>query len=123
MGRLRVSGNQPLIRWHFSPGVRFQVPTIDAVLPYIGGRFDANLWQLQALGADCVTSFCDGDGRFRFAPGFTAKAGLGIRLKGPWYLDVGLKTSMSGPGKFFEDTEWWVEPFIGFLYRGGTNRF
>jgi hypothetical protein len=116
-------GNQPLIRWHFSPGIRLQVPTIDAVLPYVTGRFDANLWQLEALGTDCGWYYCRGEGRFQFAPGFTGKAGLGIRLKGPWFLDVGMKYSLSGKGQFFERTQWWLEPFIGFLFRGDSDRF
>lgn len=116
-------GNQPLIRWHFSPGIRLQVPTIDAVLPYVTGRFDANLWQLEVLGTDCGWYYCRGEGRFQFAPGFTGKAGLGIRLKGPWFLDVGMKYSLSGKGQFFERTQWWLEPFIGFLFRGDSDRF
>ena len=116
-------GNQPLIRWHFSPGIRLQVPTIDAVLPYLTGRFDANLWQLEVLGTDCGWYYCNGEGNFQFAPGFTGKAGLGIRLKGPWFLDVGMKYSLSGKGNFFERTQWWLEPFIGFLFRGDSDRF
>ncbi|MBW2375741.1 MAG: hypothetical protein JRF55_07045 [Deltaproteobacteria bacterium] len=31
------SGSEPLIRWNFSPGVRFQVPNVEAVLPYREG--------------------------------------------------------------------------------------
>ncbi len=116
-------GNQPLIRWHFSPGIRLQVPTIDAVLTYLTGRFDANLWQLEALGTDCGWYYCNGEGNFQFAPGFTGKAGLGIRLKGPWFLDVGMKYSLSGKGDFFQRTQWWLEPFIGFLFRGDSDRF
>lgn len=116
-------GNQPLIRWHFSPGIRLQVPTIDAVLPYLTGRFDANLWQLEALGVDCGWYYCNGQGSFQFAPGFTGKVGLGIRLKGPWFLDVGMKYSLSGKGDFFQRTQWWLEPFIGFLFRGDSDRF
>ncbi|MEM8606841.1 MAG: hypothetical protein AAGF92_07035 [Myxococcota bacterium] len=110
-------GDQPLIRWHFSPGIRLQVPTIERVLPYVAAAFDANLWQFEALGTNCGWYYCRSDDRFRFAPGFTAKSGVGIRIKGPWYIDVGMKYSMSAPGNFFERTQWWVEPFIGVLFR------
>ena len=120
---IRTDGLQPLIRIHFSPGVRFQVPTLDAVLPYITGVFDANLWQFEAFGDECPWYYCRDEGRARFAPGFTGKVGLGIHLKGAVFLDVGMKYSLSGPGKFFDDTEWWLEPFIGFIYRGDTDRF
>lgn len=117
-------GNQPLLRWHFSPGVRFQVPTIDAVLPYLTSSFDANLWLFEGPAAStCGWYYCQGEGRFQFAPGFTGKVGLGIRLKGPWFFDVGMKYAMSGKGNFFNATEWWLEPFIGFLFRGDSDRF
>jgi hypothetical protein len=30
---------------------------------------------------------------------------------------------MSGKGDFFNRSQWWVEPFIGFIYRGDKDRF
>ena len=122
-GVLFPKGRQPLIRIHFSPGIRIQIPTLDAVLPYITGVFDANMWQFEAFGDACPFYYCREEGRARFAPGFTGKVGLGIHLKGAVFLDVGMKYSLSGPGKFFNETEWWLEPFIGFLYRGDRDRF
>jgi hypothetical protein len=120
---IRTNGRQPLIRIHFSPGVRFQVPNLDAVLPYITGAFDANLWQFEAFGDECPWYYCRDEGRARFAPGFTGKVGMGIHLKGAIFLDVGMKYSLSGPGNFFNNTEWWLTPFIGFIYRGDRDRF
>ena len=120
---IRTNGLQPLIRIHFSPGVRFQIPTIDAVLPYITGVFDANLWQFESFGNECPFYYCRDEGRARFAPGFTGKVGIGIHLKKAVFLDVGMKYSLSGPGNFFNRTEWWLEPFIGFIYRGDRDRF
>jgi hypothetical protein len=120
---IRTNGLQPLIRIHFSPGVRFQVPTIDAVLPYVTGAFDANMWQFEAFGNECPWYYCRDESRARFAPGFTGKVGLGIHLKNAIFLDVGMKYSLTGPGQFFDRTEWWVEPFIGFIYRGDRDRF
>ena len=120
---VQPSGHEPLVRFFFSPGVRFQVPTIDAVLPYITGAFDANLWTFQALDSSCDWYYCRDDSRAQFAPGFTGKAGLGIHLKNAMYLDVGFQYSMSGKGDFFNQTQWWVEPFIGFIYRGDRDRF
>jgi len=122
-GALFPSGLEPLVRLHFSPGVRFQVPTIDAVLPYLTGAFDANLWSFEALGAGCGWYYCRDDSLGQFAPGFTGKAGLGIHLKNAMYLDVGFQYSMSGKGNFFNRMQWWAEPFIGFIYRGDTDRF
>ncbi|HSN83879.1 MAG TPA: hypothetical protein VLS88_14955 [Polyangiales bacterium] len=115
-------GNEPLVRLFFSPEVRFQIPTIEAVLPYVTGAFDANIWSFEALGTGCRTFYCRDDGRGQFAPGFTGKAGLGIHLKRAMYLDVGFQYSMSGKGGFFDRTRWWMEPFIGFIYRGDRDR-
>ena len=99
---VQPSGFEPLIRWSFSPGVRFQVPNVEAVLPYVTGAFDANLWSFAALGSGCGWYYCRDDSRAQFAPGFTGKAGLGIHLKNAMYLDVGFQYSMSGKGDFFE---------------------
>jgi hypothetical protein len=38
------------------------------------------------------------------------------------YLDVGFQYSLSGKGDFFDHTQWWVEPFVGFIYRGDSDR-
>jgi len=120
---VQPSGFEPLIRWSFSPGVRFQVPNVEAVLPYVTGAFDANLWSFAALGSGCGWYYCRDDSRAQFAPGFTGKAGVGIHLKNAMYLDVGFQYSMSGKGDFFDRTQWWVEPFVGFIYRGDSDRF
>jgi len=122
-GAVGPTGLEPLVRLSFSPGVRFQIPIFDAVLPYVTGSFDANLWSFAALGRGCGWYYCRRDGRGQFAPGFSGKAGVGIHLKGSMYLDVGIQYSMSGTGNFFERMQWWAEPFIGFIYRGDTDRF
>jgi hypothetical protein len=122
-GAVNPTGLEPLIRLSFSPGLRFQIPIFDAVLPYVTGAFDANLWSFAALGRGCGWYYCRSDSRGQFAPGFSGKAGLGIHLKGAIYLDVGIQYSMSGTGNFFERMQWWAEPFIGFIYRGDTDRF
>lgn len=120
---VQPTGFEPLIRWFFSPGVRFQVPTIDAVLPYVTAAFDVNMFSLAALAADCNWYYCRDDGRAQFTPGFTGKAGLGIHLKKAMYLDIGFQYSMSGQGQFFDRSQWWLEPFVGFIYRGDRDRF
>lgn len=122
-GVLEPQGRQPLVRLHFSPGVRIQIPTIDAVLPYISGAFDAAFWKFEALAAGCGWYYCRDDADAKFAPGFTGKAGLGIHLRGSIYLDVGFQYSFSGTGNFFERRQWWMSPFVGFIYRGDTDRF
>ena len=116
------AGLEPLTRLHFSPGVRLQVPTIDAVLPYITGAFDANIWSFPAFGRGCGWYYCRDDGRGKFAPGFTGKLGMGIHLKNQMYLDVGVQFSLSGKGFFFDRTQYWLEPFIGFIYRSDQDR-
>ena len=119
---VQPSGREPLVRWHFSPGIRLKVPNVEAVLPYITGAFDVNLWTFEALGSGCGWYYCRDSSRAQVAPGFTGKAGLGIHLKGRMYLDVGFQYSMSGKGNFFERTQWWMQPFVGFIYRGDRDR-
>ena len=118
-----TTGFEPLVRLSFSPGVRFQVPLYDAVLPYVNGAFDANIWSFAALGQGCAWFYCRSDSLGQFAPGFSGKAGVGIHLKGSMYLDVGMQYSISWPGSFFERRQMWAEPFIGFIYRGDSDRF
>lgn len=117
------TGLEPLVRLSFSPGVRFQIPIFDAVLPYVAGAFDANLWSFAAVGGTCAWYYCRNDSLGQFAPGFSGKVGVGIHLKGSMYLDVGFQYSLSGKGNFFERNQHWAEPFIGFIYRGDSDRF
>lgn len=119
---VRPTGREPLVRLSFSPGVRLQVPTIDAVLPYITGAFDANFWSFEAFGSGCGWYYCRDDSRGQFAPGFSGKGGLGIHLKRGIYLDLGFQYSMSGKGSFFNRVQWWAEPYVGFIYRGDRDR-
>ena len=79
--------------------------------------------ELRIPRAGCGWYYCRDDSRAQFAPGFSGKAGLGIHLKNAMYLDVGFQYSMSGKGDFFNSTQWWVEPFVGFIYRGDSDRF
>jgi hypothetical protein len=116
------SGLESLVRLHFSPGVRFQVPLFDAALPYVTGAFDANLWNFAALGSGCGWYYCRDDERSKFTPGFTGRGGVAVHLKGSIYLDVGFQYSFSGRGFFFDRQQWWVEPFVGFIYRGDSDR-
>jgi len=119
---LQREGRQPLVRLHFSPEVRVQIPTIDAVLPYLSGAFDAAFWKFGAFASACGWYYCRTDSDAKFAPGFTGKAGLGIHLKGSMYLDVGFQYSFTGQGNFFEQRRSWMSPFIGFIYRGDSDR-
>ena len=119
---VQPAGLEPLVRLHFSPGIRVQVPTIDPVLPYITGSFDANFWKFGAFASACGWYYCRSDSDAKFAPGFTGKAGLGIYLKGSMYLDVGFQYTFSGRGNFFEQAQWFLSPFIGFIYRGDQDR-
>ena len=79
-------------------------------------------WKFGAFASACGWYYCRDDARSKFAPGFTGKGGVAIRLKGSMFLDLGLQYSLSGRGRFFDRMQWWVEPFIGFIYRGDRDR-
>jgi len=116
-------GKSPLTRLYLTPEVRFQVPTAKAVLPYLSGAFDANWWRHREVNITtaCNVWYCDTRARFAFTPGFTAKLGIGIRAADRIYVDVGVKYSLSGAGSFFAETEMWVTPYVGVLYRGDPD--
>jgi hypothetical protein len=96
-----LSGRSPLTRIYLSaPEVRFQVPDLKVVLPYITGSFDMNFWNF-----------------YRFTPGFTGRAGLGFEVKGGVYIDAGFQYSFTGKGQFFSESGWWLAPYVGVLVR------
>ncbi len=113
-------GRSPLTRLFIAPEIRFQVPT-KAALPYLAGTFDANWFKHRDISAlICSNWYCADRSRFQFAPGFTAKLGVLIKVAKRIYIDVGAKASFTGAGNFFDSTQWWVSPFVGFAYRSGT---
>ncbi|MEM8607454.1 MAG: hypothetical protein AAGF92_10125 [Myxococcota bacterium] len=115
-------GRSPLARLYIQAEVRLQVPVAKAVLPFISGAFDANWWRHRdTQGLTCDFWYCLDRSRFTFAPGFTGKLGLGIKIGTRVYLDVGSKISLTGTGDFFESSEWFVTPFLGITYRGDPD--
>ncbi len=114
-----VSGRKPLTRIYLSlPEVRFQVPDLKVVLPYITGSFDMNFWNFAETSVGCGYWYCSQYSVYRFTPGFTGKAGLGFHVKGGVYIDAGFQYSFTGKGSFFSETGWWLAPYVGVLVRG-----
>jgi hypothetical protein len=114
-----LSGRSPLTRIYLSlPEVRFQVPDLKVVLPYITGSFDMNFWNFQETQVGCGYWYCSQYSVYRFTPGFTGKAGLGFEVKGGVYIDAGFQYSFTGKGNFFNETGWWLSPYVGVIVRG-----
>jgi hypothetical protein len=113
-----VSGRNPLTRIYLSaPEVRFQVPDLKVVLPYITGSFDMNFWNFAETTIGCGYWYCSQYSVYRFTPGFTGKAGLGFEVKGGVYIDMGFQYSFTGKGNFFDQSGWWLAPYVGVLVR------
>lgn len=110
-------GRDPLTRLYFAPEVRAQIPNRSPIMPYVAATFDANWWHLRETAVGCNVWYCTQVAVFRFTPGFTAKAGIAIRLRGGNHVDVGVKYSLSGPGDFFNQRQQWVTPYVGYLVR------
>jgi hypothetical protein len=111
-------GRSPLSRIYLSlPEVRFQIPDLKVVLPYISGSFDMNFWNFVETDIACGYWYCSSYNVYRFTPGFTGKAGLGFEIKGGVYIDAGFQYSFTGKGKFFTENEWWLAPYFGVLVR------
>lgn len=114
-----LSGRSPLTRIYLSiPEVRFQVPDLKIVLPYITGAFDMNFWNFRETTVGCGYWYCSTYAVYRFTPGFTGKAGLGFNInESGVHIDVGFQYSFSGKGNFFQESGWWLAPFVGVLVR------
>jgi hypothetical protein len=107
----------PVTRLYFAPEVRVQVPNRSRLLPYVAITFDANWWQFRETQLACNFWYCTQVKKFRFTPGFSAKAGMAFRIREGMHIDVGFKYSLSGPGNFFLRREQWITPYIGILGR------
>jgi len=113
-----LSGRSPVTRIFLSiPEVRFQVPDLKVVLPYISGAFDMNFWNFRETQVSCGWYYCNNTSVYRFTPGFTGRAGLAFEAKGGIYVDMGLRYSFTGKGNFFQQSRWWLTPYVGVLVR------
>lgn len=114
-----LSGRNPLNRFYFSlPEVRFQVPGLKVVLPYVSGSFDINFWNFRETAVACGWWYCSLVSVYRFTPGFTGRAGLGFNIKESGvYIDAGFQYSFTGKGDFFAQSGWWLAPYAGVLVR------
>ena len=114
-----LSGRSPLTRIYLSaPEVRFQVPDLKVVLPYISGAFDMNFWNFRETTVGCGYWYCSRYSVYRFTPGFTGKGGIALNIKESGvHIDVAFQYSFTGKGNFFADSGWWLAPVIGVLVR------
>jgi len=113
-----LGGRSPLTRIFLSiPEVRFQVPDLKVALPYISGAFDMNFWNFRETQVVCGWWYCSNSSVYRFTPGFTGRGGAAFEVKGGIYIDVGLRYSFTGKGNFFQQSHWWLTPYVGVLVR------
>lgn len=119
VGGVALSGRSPLTRIYFSvPEVRFQVPDLKVVLPYISGSFDMNFWNFAETTIGCGSWYCSRYSVYRFTPGFTGRAGAAFNInESGVHIDVGFQYSFTGKGNFFESSGWWLQPYVGILVR------
>jgi len=114
-----LSGRHPLTRIYLTlPEVRFQIPGLKVVLPYITGAFDMNFWNFAETTVGCGYWYCSQVSVYRFTPGFTGKAGVGFNInESGVHIDMGFQYSFTGKGNFFAQTGWWLAPYVGVLVR------
>jgi len=114
-----LSGRSPLTRIYLSiPEVRFQIPDLKVVLPYISGAFDMNFWNFRETQVGCGYWYCSQYSVYRFTPGFTGKVGLAFNInKSGVHIDAGFQYSFTGKGNFFQQSRWWLAPYVGVLVR------
>lgn len=114
-----ATGRKPLTRIYLTlPEVRFQVPDLKVALPYISGAFDMNFWNFAETAVGCGYWYCSTYSVYRFTPGFTGKAGVAFDInESGVHIDVGFQYSFTGKGNFFDQSGWWLSPFVGVLVR------
>ena len=114
-----MTGRSPLTRIHLTvPEVRFQVPDLKVVLPYLSFAFDMNFWNFRETAVGCGYWYCSTYAVYRFTPGFTGRAGVGFNIKNSGvHIDVGFQYSFTGKGNFFQESGWWLAPYAGVLVR------
>ncbi len=114
-----LTGRRPLTRIYLSlPEVRFQIPGLKTVLPYITGSFDMNFWNFTETAVGCGYWYCSQYSVYRFTPGFTGKAGVAFNInESGVHIDMGFQYSFTGKGDFFQSSQWWLAPYVGVLVR------
>ncbi len=114
-----INGRAPLTRIYLSvPEIRFQVPNLPVVLPYVSGAFDINFWNLRETTVGCTYWYCSTFSVYRFTPGYTGKAGLAFDVQESGvHIDVAFQYSFTGKGNYFSESGWWLAPVIGVLVR------
>lgn len=115
-----VSGSRhPLTRIFLSiPEVRFQVPNLKVVLPYVSFAMDLNFWNFAETSVGCGYWYCSQYSVYRFTPGFTGKAGVAFNVnESGVHIDLGFQYTFTGKGNFFEQSGWFLSPYIGVLVR------
>ena len=119
VGGTILSGRRPLTRIYLSvPEVRFQVPDLKVVLPYVSFAFDMNFWNFAETGTACGYWYCSQVSVYRFTPGFTGKAGVAFNInESGVHIDLGFQYTFTGKGNFFEQSGWFLAPYAGVLVR------
>jgi hypothetical protein len=114
-----LSGRRPLTRIYITaPEVRFQVPDLKIVLPYVSFAFDMNFWNFAESSVGCGYWYCSQYSVYRFTPGFTGKAGVAFNInESGVHIDVGFQYTFTGKGNFFEQSGWFLAPYVGVLVR------
>lgn len=113
-------GREPLKNFFFGPGIRFQIPNLNKVLPYVSGAFDFNFFNFRETAVACGGIYywwCTAYNVWKFAPGFSGRVGVAVQVKSGVYVDLGAQLSMSFQGNFFPSNVSWVEPFVGITGR------
>ena len=77
-----------------------------------------SLSHLTETAVGCGYWYCSAYRVYRFTPGFTGRAGVGFNInESGVHIDVGFQYSFTGKGNFFQDSGWWLSPYVGVLVR------
>ncbi|RLB57420.1 MAG: hypothetical protein DRJ42_00335 [Deltaproteobacteria bacterium] len=105
-------GNDSLKRLYFGFGGRLMYAE-GKVKPYVDLAIDFNFWNFRETSYGCGYWYCSTYDHYRFALGWSSRAGIQIAINEMIAIDLGVSFEMSYAGDFFDRTVYWMTPSAG----------
>lgn len=105
-------------RAFFGPFMHLQFPTRSVLTPYGQLGVDFNYWNRSERERYCDPFQCFTTRVYRFTPGLHGRLGgmIAFGRKERVDVDLGLEANLSFRGSYFSSNEWFLMPYLGFLF-------
>jgi hypothetical protein len=115
--------DRSLTRFHMGFGLMAEFENRSIVTPVIGALVDLNWWHVSGdVNIACGGYYywgCAAVDNYDYTTGFTFKAGADFRFvkSDRFTLGTGVLPSVTLSGGPFQDSEWWISPYLTFTVR------